>query len=156
MSKTAEENLKELGIELPAHTTPKGNYIPFVVTGNLVYVSGQIPMKDGELAYKGKCGVDTDMETAQAAAKLCCINLIVAVKAACGGDLEKVEKVVRLGGFVSCPPDYCDQPYVVNGASDLMHAVFGEKGRHCRTAVGVASLPLGACVEVDAIFQIKN
>jgi len=155
MAGTIDARLKELGINLPQAAAPAANYVPFVKSGNMVYVSGQITMENGELKHVGRVG-DT-METAEAilAARLCGLNLIAQVKAACEGDLDRVRRVVKLGGFVSCTPDFTDQPKVINGASDLMVEVFGDKGRHARFAVGAPSLPLGVSVEIDGIFEIE-
>ncbi|MEO0344001.1 MAG: RidA family protein [Pseudomonadota bacterium] len=149
-----DHKLKELGIELPNAPAPAANYVPFVRSGNLVYISGQISMgKEGLI--KGKLGDGFSIEQGQTAAKTCAINLIAQLKAACDGDLSKLVRVVRLGGFVNCTADFTDQPKVVNGASDLMVEVFGDAGRHARAAVGSSSLPLGVAVEVDGIFEIK-
>ncbi|MEM9716282.1 MAG: RidA family protein [Pseudomonadota bacterium] len=148
-----DAKLAELGITLPDAPAPAANYVPFVQSGNLVYISGQISMGPDGL-IKGKLGADTSVEDGQAAARACGINLISQLKAACGGDLSRLVRVVRLGGFVNCTDDFTDQPAVVNGASDLMVAVFGDAGRHARAAVGSSSLPLGVAVEVDGIFEI--
>jgi len=151
---TINARLLELGLTLPTVSTPAANYAPYIQTGNLLIVSGQITMLDGKLQYLGRVGKDFTTEQAYEAAKLCGLNIIAQVKVACDGDLERVKRVVRLGGFVNCTPDFKEIPLVVNGASDLMAAVFGDAGRHARAAVGVASLPLGVCVEVDGIFEI--
>ncbi|PHS78898.1 MAG: hypothetical protein COB59_04755 [Rhodospirillaceae bacterium] len=150
-----ETRLAELGLTLPQASAPAANYVPYVKTGNLVIVSGQITMLNGELKYLGHVGKDLTTEQAYAAAKLCGLNLIAQVKAACDGDLDRVKRVVRLGGFVSCTPDFVDHPKVINGASDLMAEVFGQAGHHARAAVGVASLPLGVSVEVEGMFEIE-
>jgi enamine deaminase RidA (YjgF/YER057c/UK114 family) len=148
-----DARLSELGIILPEPVAPVANYVPFVKTGNLVHISGQISMgPDGLVA--GVVGRDLDLEAAQAAARLCAINLITQMKMACGGDLSKVARVVKLGGFVNADPAFTDIPKVINGTSDLIGAVFGEAGRHARSAVGVAVLPLGAAVEVDAVVEV--
>ena len=152
---TVEQNLADQGITLPAPTAPVANYVPFVRTGNLLFVSGQVCFgADGKLIAKGKLGAGVSMEDGMAAARGCGINLIAQVKAAIG-DLEKVVRVVRLGGFINSAPDFLDGPKVLNGASDLMVAAFGNKGRHARTTVGVASLPADAAVEVDGVFEIE-
>lgn len=152
MSKV-EERLKALGIELPQPVAPVANYVPFVRSGNLVHISGQISIAaDGGI--KGTVGVDVDLETAQQAARLCGINLLAQMKAACDGDLDRVVRVVKLGGFVQAGPDFIDIPKVVNGCSDLMVEVLGDAGRHARSAVGVYKLPLGFAVEVDAMVEI--
>lgn len=148
-----DARLESLGITLPEPVAPVANYVPFVQTGNLVHISGQISIgPDGLVA--GVVGKDMDLEAAQAAARLCAINLITQMKAACGGDLSKVRKVVKLGGFVNADPSFTDIPKVINGTSDLIGDVFGEAGRHARSAVGVAVLPLGAAVEVDAVVEV--
>ncbi|MBO6766156.1 RidA family protein [Maricaulis sp.] len=148
-----EARLAELGISLPQPVAPVANYVPFVRTGNQVFLSGQVSIgPDGLVA--GTLGDDMDLEAGQAAARLCGINLIAQMKAACEGDLERVKRVVRLGGFVAAAPSFTDIPKVVNGCSDLMVDVFGDKGRHARSAVSCPVLPLGAAVEVDAVFEI--
>lgn len=152
MSKV-EERLKAIGIELPQPVAPVANYAPFVRSGNQVTISGQISIAaDG--GVKGTVGVDVDLETAQAAARLCGINLLAQMKAACDGDLDRVVRVVKLGGFVQAGPDFLDIPKVINGCSDLMVEVLGDAGRHARSAVGVYKLPLGFAVEVDAVVEI--
>ncbi|MCP2670068.1 RidA family protein [Maricaulaceae bacterium EIL42A08] len=148
-----DARLESLGITLPEPVAPVANYVPFVQTGNLVHISGQISVgPDGLVA--GVVGKDMDLEAAQAAARLCAINLITQMKTACGGDLSKMRKVVKLGGFVNADPSFTDIPKVINGTSDLIGEVFGEAGRHARSAVGVAVLPLGAAVEVDAVVEV--
>lgn len=149
-----EARLKELGIELPLPSAPAANYAPFVKVGTLVYISGQLPMLNGELKYGGKAGHDFTIEEGQDAAKICAYNILTQLKVACAGDLNRVQRCIRLGGFVNCTDDFKDQPKVVNGASDLMIALFGERGRHARAAVGVNSLPLGAAVEIEALFEV--
>jgi len=151
-----DAHLLELGLSLPQAAAPAANYVPYVQTGNLVVVSGQITMIDGELMYLGRVGEDFTTEEGYEAAKLCGLNLIAQLKEACGGDLDRVKRVVRLGGFVNCTPTFTDHPKVINGASDLMAAVFGDAGKHARAAVGVLSLPLGVAVEVDGLFEIDE
>ena len=152
MSKV-EDRLKAMGIELPQPVAPVANYVPFVRSGNHVTISGQISIAaDGGI--KGTVGVDVDLETAQAAARLCGINLLAQMKAACDGDLDRVVRVVKLGGFVQAGPDFIDIPKVINGCSDLMVEALGDAGRHARSAVGVYKLPLGFAVEVDAVVEI--
>jgi len=153
MSGKFENRLAELGIELPNPAAPAANYVPFVQVGDLVYISGQISM-DGNGLVKGKLGDGFSLDDAYAAARLCGINLISQVQAACGGDLDRVVQVIKLNGFVNATQDFTDHPKVVNGASDLMVEVFGDQGRHARAAVGSSSLPLGVAVEVEGIFQI--
>ena len=150
-----EDKLKELDIQLPEPSPPAANYVPYVISGNTLYVSGQIPVKNGGLPYTGKIGDTRSMDDGIEAAKLCGLNIISQVKHACDGNLDRVVRCVKLGGFVSCTPDFTDQPKVINGASDLMMAVFGDKGKHARFAVGAPSLPLDVTVEIDAVFEIK-
>jgi enamine deaminase RidA (YjgF/YER057c/UK114 family) len=154
MAGAIEAKLAELGITLPTPAAPVANYIGFNVVGKLVIVSGQIPLLDGKVAVTGKLGAGVSIEDGQRAARLCFINLMAQVKAACG-DLDKVKRVVRLGGFVACTPDFTQQPQVINGASDLAVAVFGEKGKHARAAVGCPSLPVDAAVEVEGMFELE-
>ncbi len=154
MSGTVEARLKSLGLELPVPAAPIANYVPFTATGRIVVVSGQIPLRDGRMEYVGKLGGGLSIAEGHEAAKLCALNLLAQVKVAAGGDLDKVRRCLRLGGFVNCTPDFTQQPQVVNGASDLMVAVFGDAGKHARTAVGVPSLPGGVAVEVDAMFEL--
>ena len=154
MSGKIDARLKELGIELPQASAPVANYVPYTIAGNLVLVSGQVTLRGGKVEYVGKLGREIGIEDGQKAARLCALNILTHLKNACGGDLDRVKRVVRLGGFVNCTPEFVDQPQVVNGASDLMAEVFGDAGRHARAAVGVASLPLGVAVEVEAMFEI--
>ena len=154
MPGTIEAKLNSLGIALPAPAAPVANYVGFVRSGNLLFVSGQVCFDaQGKLISKGKLGAGVSVEQGAQAARGCGINLLAQVKAAIG-DLDKVVRVVRLGGFVNSAPDFLDGPKVLNGASDLMVAVFGDKGRHARTTVGVASLPADAAVEVEALFEV--
>jgi enamine deaminase RidA (YjgF/YER057c/UK114 family) len=155
MAGRIDAKLTELGITLPTPTAPIANYVPFVQSGAQVVVSGQLPLVDGKLLATGKLGGSVTIEQGQAAARASFVNLLVHLKSACGGDLDRVRRVVRLGGFVASTPDFTDQPKVVNGASDLAVAVFGEAGRHARSAVGVPSLPLDAAVEVEGLFEIE-
>lgn len=152
MSRIAKK-LAELGIALPQPNAPVANYVPSVRSGSLLFISGQISNAGADI-IRGKLGSDLTVEQGAAAARLCAINLIAQMSAALGGDLERVKRIVKLGGFVNCTPDFVDQPKVLNGASDLMVAVFGDAGKHARAAVGAPSLPLGAAVEVDAIVEI--
>ena len=149
-----EARLKELGVTLPTPPLPVASYVPCTVSGNIVFVSGQIPIADGAIKYVGKLGVDVPMEAGQAAAQLCAINVLAQLKSAIG-DLDRVTKCLKLGVFVNAAPDYSQHPEVANGASDLIAAVFGDAGKHARAAVGVGSLPRGVAVEVEAIFEIK-
>jgi len=155
MAGTIEQKLAGLDIVLHAPASPIANYVGFVRTGNLLVVSGQVCVgADGKLIAKGKLGAGVTIEQGVAAARGCAINLLAQVKAAVG-DLDKVVRVVRLGGFINSAPDFLDGPKVLNGASDLMVAVFGDKGRHARSTVGVASLPADAAVEVEGIFEVS-
>lgn len=147
-----EAQLHKLGITLPEAPAPAARYVPYVVTGPLVFIAGQLPVRQGKVAVTGKLGAEVGLEEGIDAARLCAINILSQLRAAC--DLDKVRRCVRLNGFVASTPDFTDQPRVINGASDLIADVFGDAGRHSRIAVGVASLPLNAAVEVDAIFEI--
>lgn len=154
MANKVDARLSELGITIPDAPAPAANYLPFTTTGNLVFVSGQVPFVDGKLTRTGRVGEDASLEDGYEQARICAINLIAQVKVACGGDLDRVKRVVKLGGFVASAPDFTGQPGVVNGASDLMAEVFGEAGKHARFAVGANTLPLGCLVEIDGIFEI--
>lgn len=149
-----DARLAELGLSLPAAAAPVANYVPYVISGNLIFVSGQVPARDGALPYKGLVGREATLEQGKEAAQLCALNLLAQVKAALGGDLGRLKRVVKLTGFVACGPDFAQHPEVINGASDLMVAVLGDAGRHSRAAVGSASLPRGVSVEVDGVFEI--
>lgn len=146
--------LQELGIELPVVPAPAANYVPYTITGNLVIVSGQLPLEAGKLNYQGLLGLSVDIATGQAAARQCALNIIAVLNAATGGDLDRIKQIVRLGGFVASTPAFTEQPKVINGASDLIAEVFGARGRHARAAVGVASLPLNTPVEVEALAEL--
>lgn len=149
-----ETRLAELGVTLPDPPAPAANYVPFMVTGNLVHVSGQISQNADGL-IKGRLGADMDVSQGAAAARACAISLLAQVRRACGGDLGRVKRVVKLVGFVASTPEFIDQPKVINGASDFMVAILGEAGRHARSAVSAASLPLGVAVEIEGIFEIE-
>lgn len=151
-----EEKLQQMGIRIPQISAPAANYLPFVKSGNLVFISGQLPILEGKIAFQGIVGQEISLDQAIAASKICAINLIAVLKNACGGDLEKVVKCVKLGIFVNAVPGFSDQPKIGNGASDLMVEVFGEKGKHARAAVGAGSLPFNVPVEIDAVFEIKD
>lgn len=155
MAGTVEQRLRDMGVELPAPAAPAANYIPYVVTGNLVYVSGQVTISGGEVCYIGKIGDNLSVEDGYQAARLCAINLLAQVREACYGDLDRVLQVVKLGGFVNSTPDFTNHPEVINGASDLIAEAFGDAGKHARFAVGAGSLPRGVAVEVDGIFEIS-
>jgi enamine deaminase RidA (YjgF/YER057c/UK114 family) len=154
MAGKIEARLAELGIELPDAPAPVSNYMPYVVAGNLVFISGQVTIWKGDFNFVGKVGDDLSIEQGYEAARMCGLNQIAQVRAACDGDLDRVKKVVKLGAFINCIPDFTDHPKVVNGASDLMIEVFGDAGRCTRTNVGVPSLPLGFAVEIDGVFEI--
>lgn len=147
--------LAELGITLPRPMPPIANYVPYVVTGNLVVVSGQVPAVDGRIAVTGKVGNGLSLDQGVEAARLCFINVLVHLKSACGGDLDRVKRVVRLGGFIASLPEFTSHAQVMNGASDLAVAVFGDAGRHARTTIGVPALPADAAVEVEGLFEIN-
>ena len=149
-----EDRLASLGVTLPQPNPPVANYVPFVRSGDLVHISGQVSVDAGG-GIRGTVGEEVDMETAKAAARLCGVNLIAQMKAACEGDLSRVARVVKLSGFVQAGPDFFDIPQVVNGASDLMVAAFGDAGKHARSAVGVYRLPLNFAVEVDAVVEVR-
>ena len=146
--------LKALGVSLPVAQPPVASYVPYEITGNLVVVSGQLPMLAGKLGWMGKLGQEVSQEEGVAAARQCLLNLLAHVNAACDGDLDRVARVVRLGGFVACTPTFTSHPAVINGASDLVVEIFGDTGRHARAAIGVPSLPLDAPVEIDGMFEI--
>ena len=154
MSGKTEARLKELGIELPQPAAPVANYVPYTVSGNLVFISGQICQWNGELRFVGKLGGAIGIADGREAARLCALNILAHLRVACGGDLDRVRQVVQLRGFVNCTPEFTDMPQVVNGASDLMVEVFGDAGRHARAAVGTSSLPGGVAVEVEATFEL--
>ena len=151
---TIEERLSGLGITLPKPAAPVANYLPYVITGNLVFISGQVTLGPDGFEYQGKVGVDYSVDEAAQAARLCAINILAQLKAACDGDLERVRRCVKLGGFVNATPEFTDHPKVINGASDLMVEALGDRGKHARFAVGAGSLPLNVAVEVDAVFEI--
>jgi enamine deaminase RidA (YjgF/YER057c/UK114 family) len=153
MSKV-EDKLKAIGITLPQPASPVANYVGWTKTGSLVFTAGQIPLVDGKVQHAGTCGNGVDIETAAKAARICAVNVLAQLKAACDGDLDRVVRIVKLVVFVASAPDFTGQPQIANGASDLMVEAFGDKGRHARSAVGVAALPANACVEVEAIVEI--
>ncbi len=148
-----ENKLASLGITLPSPPVPAGSYVPVVITHNLAFVAGQIPAEGGQVKFKGKVGRGVSIEEGQQAARLCTINALAQLKSALGS-LDRIKRVVKVTGFVSCDPSFVDQPKVVNGASDLLVQVFGENGKHARAAVGVSSLPLDSAVEVEFIVEI--
>ncbi len=154
MAGKIEARLKELGIELPSATAPAANYIPYVVSGKLIFISGQITLLNGKIEYIGKIGETFSIDEGYQAARLCGLNLITQAKAAAGGDLDKIKRVVKLGGFVNAVPGFTNQPEIINGASDLMVEVFGDNGRHARAAVSAGALPRNVAVEIDGIFEL--
>lgn len=153
MSSKIETKLAELGVTLPDAPAPAANYVPYVVAGDMVYISGQISQNEAGL-MTGKLGENYSVDDGVAAAKACAIALLSQLKAACGGDLDRLVRVVKLGGFVNSTPDFTQQPLVINGASDFLVAALGDKGRHARAAVSAPSLPMGVAVEIDGVFQI--
>ena len=154
MSEQIEQKLSQMGITLPDAPAPAANYVPFVQVGNMLYVSGQISQNTDGL-IKGKLGDDMDVAQGVQAAAACAVALLAQVKAACGGDLDQLARVVKLSGFVNSTPDFTEQPQVINGASNLLGEVLGEAGKHARAAVSAAALPLGVAVEIEGIFQLK-
>ena len=155
MNGRISERLAALGLTLPPAQPPVATYVPFVLTGNLVVVSGQLPMVDGKLSWTGKLGGAVSEADGVAAARQCLLNVLTHLSTACEGDLDRVARVVRLGGFIACSTDFTRHPAVMNGASDLAVEIFGEAGRHARATVGVPSLPLDAPVEIEAMFEIE-
>ena len=155
MTENVEARLNKQQIELPEATSAVANYVPFVKSGNMLFIAGQITIWNGDLRYQGKLGKNVSVDEGYQAARLCGLNILAQLKSACGGNLDLVTRVIKLGGFVNCSPDFMDHPKVINGASDLMLDVFGDAGRHARFAVGASSLPLGVAVEVDGIFEIN-
>ena len=155
MTSKVEQRLRVTGVTIPDAPSPAANYLPFTRTGNLVFVSGQIPFVNGKLETTGTVGGNASVEDAQGQAKICAINLLAQLKVACGGDLDRLVRVVKLTGFVNSTADFGDQPKVVNGASDFLAEALGEAGRHSRSAVSAASLPFGVAVEIEGIFQIS-
>ena len=155
MAGKIDARLKELGIVLPESIPPAANYVPWVRTGNLLFIAGQVPVREGKDIHTGKLGADITMEQGQECARQCAINIISQVRNALDGDLDRVVRCVRLTGFVNSTPDFGQQPLVINGASDVMVSVFGDAGRHSRAAVGNAALPRNVPVEVDAIFEVR-
>jgi enamine deaminase RidA (YjgF/YER057c/UK114 family) len=151
---TPQQRLSDLGIVLPTPAKPVANYLGYTQTGSLVFTAGQLPYVDGVISTTGLHGDGVSKEDGKLAARHAGINVLAQVNAACGGDLSRVRRVVKLTGFVACIGSFTDQPFVVNGASDLMVEVFGDAGRHARSAIGVSSLPLNACVEIEAVFEI--
>jgi enamine deaminase RidA (YjgF/YER057c/UK114 family) len=156
MSDAIEARLTELGITLPVAAAPAANYVPYVISGNLLYLSGQLPIENGKIAVTGHLGRDVDVAGGQRAAELCAINILAQAKAALDGNLGRIVRVIKLNGFVASSPDFTEQHLVINGASNLIASVLGEAGKHARAAVGMAALPLNAAVEIDAVLEISE
>ena len=156
MNNDVNSKLEELNIQLDEASTPAGSYVPFVISKNLVFISGQLPFINGKLTIKGKVGDSVSLDEGIKMAEACAKALLSQLKSACGGNLNKVKRVVKLGGFVASTPDFIDQPKVINGASDLFVKIFGDKGKHSRFAVGTSSLPLNVPVEIEGVFEIEN
>ena len=156
MSNDINEKLEQLNLQLDKASSPAGSYVPYVISSNLVFISGQLPFVNGELTIKGKVGDTVSLEDGIKMAEACAKALLSQLKSACDGNLNKVKRVVKLGGFVASTPDFTDQPKIINGASDLFVKIFGDKGKHSRFAVGTASLPLNVPVEIEGVFEIEN
>lgn len=154
MASAIDERIASLGFTLPQAAAPAANYVAYVITGNLLFVSGQLPMEAGKIAVTGLLGRDVELAAGQRAAELCAVNVLAQARAALDGDLSRIKRVVKLTGMVASTPDFTDQHLVMNGASNLIANVLGENGKHARVAVGMASLPLNAAVEIDAILEI--
>ena len=154
MSASIEARLKDLGITLPQAAAPAANYVPYVISGSHLYISGQLPMENGKIAVTGHLGDGVDVQTGQRAAELCAINILAQASAALGGDLGRIKRVVKLNGFVASVPSFVEQHLVLNGASNLIAGILGEAGKHARAAVGMAALPFNAAVEIDAVIEI--
>ncbi|MGQ9369753.1 RidA family protein [Azospirillum sp. ST 5-10] len=154
MAGRIEARLRELGIELPQAAPAVAAYVPYTLSGTTLYVSGQITVWNGERRFIGKVGRDLSVDEGKQAARLCGLNILAQARAACGGDLDRVVRCLKLGGYVNCDADFTEHPVVINGASELMTEVLGDAGRHARIAVGAGSLPLGVAVEVDAVFEL--
>jgi enamine deaminase RidA (YjgF/YER057c/UK114 family) len=154
MAGRIEARLKELGIVLPTPPAPAANYVPYAIGGNLAFIAGQIPFVDGEVRHKGRLGAEFSVEQGREIARICALNVLAQAKAACGGDLDRVKRCLKVVGFVACVDGFDRQPEVMNGASDLLVEVLGEAGRHARSAVGTNALPRNVPVEVEAIFEI--
>ena len=154
MTNEISKRLADLGITLPVAAAPAANYVPYVISGNTLYLSGQLPIEDGKVAVTGIVGKDVELDAAKRAAELCAINILAQASAALGGDLTRVKRLIKINGFVASAQDFTSQHLVINGASDLLVNVLGEAGKHARAAVGMACLPLNASVEIDAILEI--
>jgi enamine deaminase RidA (YjgF/YER057c/UK114 family) len=155
MAGNIDRRLAELGVTIPVPGEAAGNYVGAVITGNLVFLSGQVPVENGVRKYIGKLGRELSVEEGQKAAQLALLNLLARLKVACNGDLDRVARCVKVVGFVNAEPEFGEHPKVVNGASDLLVKIFGDAGRHARSAIGVGSLPFGVAVEVEAVFELR-
>lgn len=155
MTHAVETRLAALGVTLPEPAAAVANYVPFARTGNLVFISGQLPLSGGVVAHPGLVGRDIDVQIAQEAARICAVNLLAQIRMAVEGDWDRVVRCVRLGGFIACTSDFKDHAKIVNGASDLVVGALGDIGRHARTSIGVSALPLGAAVEVEGLFEVR-
>ncbi len=155
MTQTIEARLADRGIALPQAAAPAANYLPYTKSGNLLFISGQLPMVEGKVAHTGHLGRNVDVETGQKAAEICAINILSQAKSALDGDLERIVGLIKIQGFVASTADFTEQHLVVNGASNLLAEVLGERGKHARAAVGMVSLPMGASVEIDAIIEVR-
>ena len=155
MAGAIDARLAEIGIELPDAPLPAANYVPYVITGNLIFIAGQIPALNGEVKFIGKLGANLLIDDGISAARLCVLNIVAQAKAALSGDLDRVVRFVKVGGFVNSTEGFTDHPKVINGASDLLVEIFGDRGRHARFAVGASSLPLGIGVEIDAVIEFS-
>jgi enamine deaminase RidA (YjgF/YER057c/UK114 family) len=156
MAESIQDRLAAMGVTLPVAAAPAANYVPFALHGGVLYVSGQLPMANGAIVRRGKLGLDVTVNEGREAARLCAVNILAQANAALSGDLERIGRIVRITGFVASTPDFTEQHLVVNGASDFLAQVLGERGHHARAAVGVASLPLDAAVEIDAIIAVDT
>ena len=154
MSSAIEAKLQELGVTIPTPAASVANYVGYVTTGSLVFVSGQLPLEDGKVAVSGHLGKNVSIEDGYKGARICAINLLAQLKAATNGDLGRIKRVVRLTGFISSTPDFTEQSKIINGASDFLVEVLGDAGRHARISISVAALPMGAAVEVEGVFEI--
>ena len=152
---TFEKNIKNLGINIPELSIPVANYVPYKVVNNILYVSGQAPVLNGKLIYLGKVGIDISIEDGIEAARICCLNILAAIKHSIDSNWDRFGEIIKIGGFVNSNPDFTDHPKIINGASDLLVSIFGDKGKHTRFAVGSNSLPLNIAVEIEAIIQLQ-
>ena len=152
---TFELNIKDLDLEIPEMIAPLANYVPYKLINKILYISGQVPIRDGKMIYTGKVGSDLSEEEGIEAAKLCCVNIIAALKSAINNDWDRFDQFIKIGGFVNCNSDFTNHPKIINGASDCLVKIFGDQGRHSRFAVGSNSLPMNIAVEIDAIIKLN-